>query len=149
MKKVRRPGFVTLVVGLGLIFTALNWLRLVLAIQNWDVVAGRMVISPAFLAISGLIWGLVGLGLAAALWLGKPWAPLAACMVALIYSAYYWAIRLVPPGYTGRNANWPFALGANLLVLAWMVWSFSRPKVKSFYGPRDLNGEKYEHRSEN
>jgi hypothetical protein len=149
MKKVRRPDFVTQVVGLVLIFTALSWLRMVLAIQNWDVLVGRMVISPAFLAISGLIWGLAGLGLAAALWFRQPWAPLVACIVALVYSAYFWAIRLVPPGFTGRNGNWPFALGANLLVLAWMFWSFSRPKVKSFYDPRDHIGEENEHRSEN
>ena len=147
--KVRRPRIVTLFVGLVLCFSAVNLLRFVLAWQTWELFAGQMWVSPAFLAVSGLVWFVVGLGVAAALWFGLHWAPLAAGAALVVYSVYFWAARLVPPGFTGRNSNGLFVFGVNVLVLAWAVWVYTRPKVRIFYGLLDVSGEEDEQRPEN
>ena len=147
--KARPPRIAILFIGLVLIFTLINLLRLALAWQTWEVFAGRMSVSPAFLALSGLVWSLVGLCLATALWFGLRLAPLAASLTLVAYSLYFWVTRLAPPGHTGRNSNGLFLLGANLFVLAWSLWVFTRPKVRMFYGQVDSIGEEHEQRSEN
>ena len=140
--KPRRPLGVTLLVWLVLIVTAMNIGRLALALQNWDFLAGLLPISPLYQVLSGLFWSLSGLPLLWGLWRGKSWAPIYWGLALLAHSLYYWADRLLLPGYAGRNINWPFALGVNLFLLVWSLWVLSRPKARNFFGVM------YERRSE-
>jgi hypothetical protein len=141
--KPRRPLSVTLLAGLVLIVAVVYFTRLARAILEWEFLLNLLPISPAYLAVSGLVWSVVFTCLAWGIWRGRAWA-LRWCWLALFaFSLYYWLDRLFMPGYPGRNTNWPFSLGANLLVLAWSGWVLSRPKARSFFG------ERYERGSEN
>lgn len=132
--KRRRPFGVTLLAWSVLIVTVINLTRLALALQNWDFLVELLPISPLYQALSGLFWGLIGLPLLWGLWQGKNWAPIYWGLALLAYSVYYWADRLLLPGYEGRNINWPFALGVNLFLLVWSLWVLSHPKASNYFG---------------
>ena len=141
--KLRRPFSVTLIACLVLIVTIASWARLWLSIRDWDFLAELLPFSPAYLSVSGSLWGLVGLPLLWGLWRGKYWAPGFIRPAILVFSLYYWADRFLLAGYADRNVNWPFALATNLIIGIWIFWVLTRPKTKNFFG------EMHERKSEN
>lgn len=141
--KPRRPFSIKLLFGLVSIVTMVNLVRVVLTLQRWQFLDDLLPMSPAYLVICGLVWCLAGLPLLWGLWRGEVWAPRATLLASLAYSLYYWVDRLLTPGYTGRNFNWPFALGMNLVILLWSFWVLSRPKAGYYFG------EMHERRSQN
>jgi len=130
----KRPLGVTLLACLVLIVAVINIIRLVEILQGWAFLVELLPFSPAYLALTGLVWGVVGLSLTWGIWQGQSWAPLFTGLAMLTYSVYYWVDRLLMPGNTDRNSNWPFAASVNLLVLAWGFWILSRRKSRNFFG---------------
>lgn len=139
----RRPSGVTLFALLVLTFAVLNLLRLVQAIQKWELLATFLPISPAYLLLSGLLWAVVGFPLAWSVWRGWRLAYYLSPVALLGYSLYVWTDRLVLSGYGERQENWPFVLCLNILILAWSVWVLTRPRTMAFFG------EKHEQKPEN
>ena len=144
--RLTRPISVTLLAVLVLTIAGLNLGRLVLSILQWSFLKTLPGVSPLYLAASGLVWTLAGLALAWSLLRGLSWAPRLMQALTLSYAAYYWLdhIFLVDhplnlPAETGPASqallpvNWPFAAGLTFLLLAWMAWTLSRPKVKAFF----------------
>lgn len=129
-----RPFSVTLLIGVVLIFTGLNFLRLVLTIQSWKFLASILPVSPWYLALTGLVWSLVGCALIWGLWRRRAWAPVATRMISGIYVLYYWIDRLFVSHRTSLEANWPFTLAFCLLILIWIFWVFTWRKVRNYFG---------------
>ena len=136
-RPLRRPLSVTLTAGLVLWITGANWVRFFLSWSGWALLKSLLPFSPAYLLVTGLAWGIVGLGLVWGLWRGKPWTLWGMGLAFATYTLYYWADRLLMPGYSYRNVDGLFWLVINLLVLAWGLWVFSRPRVKRFFGGKD------------
>jgi hypothetical protein len=132
--KTPRPFSVILLALLALFFSALNLARAIQTVQYWNILKAMALVSPIYLLVSGLIWGVIGLGLSLGLWKGWRNAARSLLPFVLAYSLYAWIDRLALPGYAGRNQNWLFMLVINLLVLALVVWVMSRRKVKSYFG---------------
>lgn len=138
--KPRRLFSVTLIAWMVFIITIINFLRLGLTLYNWEFLtellspAATYPLFPIYMAVSGLVWGVVGLPLIWGIWRGKMWAPRLLLATLLFYSIYYWLDRAFLPGYPQRNSNWPFAMGINLLILIWILWVMTRQKVKDFFG---------------
>ena len=142
-RPVSRPFSVTLLIGVVLIFTGLNLLRLVLTIQSWQFLDSLLPISPWYLALTGLVWSLLGCALIWGLWRGLAWAPAAARLISGIYVLYYWIDRLFATHRVGLEASWPFTLVFCLLILIWIFWTFTRRKARNYFGVS------YDHRFEN
>jgi hypothetical protein len=124
-----------------LTITAASLIRFVQAIQQWQFLAGLLSVSPLYLAASGFIWTVIGSVLAWALWRGRRWAPGLMRFTALAYSLYYWSDRLLLRT-AGPGASWPFAAGANLILLIFIFRVLSRQKVKTYFGiDRGIPGE--------
>jgi len=139
-----RPASVTILALGVLIIAVLNLTRCGLALRYWDYLDALTNVSPLYLALSGLVWGLVGLPQAWGLLRGKLWAPPLMRAVALTYAMYYWldqvflqdhpiagaegGARLLLPG------NWPFSAGLTFLLLAYTVWTLQRRAAKEFFG---------------
>jgi hypothetical protein len=132
----RRPFGVTLFALLVLTFAALNLLRLVQAIQKWELLAVLLPISPAYFLLSGLIWAIVGFPLTWGIWRGWRLAYHLSPVVLLAYSLYVWADRLLLAGYPERLENWPFVAALNVLALAWSLWVLTRPGARAFFGEK-------------
>lgn len=134
--RARRPFGVTLFGLLVLTFAVLNLLRLVQAIQKWDLLVVFIPISPAYLALSGLLWMAVGFPLAWGVWRGWRLAYYLSPVALLGYSLYVWADRMLLSGYRERQENWPFVAVLNILIIAWSVWVLTRPKAIAFFGEK-------------
>jgi len=112
----------------------LDWLQLVDVLRNWAFLQDLSPPPPAhYLAISGLIWGLVGAFLVWGLFLGLPWAPRLMQISAPIYAAAYWLDRLLIADPSAISSRWPFALGLTITLLGFTYWVITRPKVRHFY----------------
>ena len=107
-----------------LILTVWQALRLFETVRQW---AFLQTISPepplGYLAISALIWVLIGAALTWGLAYNKPWARRAAPLAALLYALWYWFDRLVIANPAAIASRWPFALGLTLVLLAFAVWA--------------------------
>jgi hypothetical protein len=132
----RRPASVTYL-SLGVLtFAGIHLVRFILSFQLRNFLDDLLTIPPIYLSISGFVWLVVGVVVAAGLWFGKRWAALATLVASLAYTVYFWIDRLLftadGPGY-----NWLFSAAANLLGLVIIYWMVSNPKAKIFFG--DLN----------
>jgi hypothetical protein len=130
--KISRPFSVTLLAVGVLILTVMNLARLIRAAELRAFLAELLPISPLYFILTGLIWTLVGVVLLWGLWRGRPWTPRLAFLAFLAYSFYFWFDRLFLAA-SARMVNWPFALAFNLLLLAWLIWLFSRPWTRAFF----------------
>jgi hypothetical protein len=109
------------ILWIGYAFLAASgWVRMVSSIESWYWLnfAGVRP-GPLYLAITGGVWG--GVGLVALVWMAlrRPWYRLVGMAAALVFALTYWIDRLlfVRPG--GSNA--PFAVLVTLLGLAYAV----------------------------
>ena len=109
-------------------------MQLTAILRGWAFLGSLSPDLPAlYLALSGLIWGLVGAFLVWGLFLGRSWAPRLTQVSALLYAGIYWLDRLVIADPSAIASRWPFALGLTLVLLSFTFWVLSRPKVRAFY----------------
>ena len=95
-----------------------GWLRMVYTIQNWYWLSfARVWPGPEYLAITGAVWGLIGLFAVGSLWMNRPWSRLAGLGAALVYALTYWADRLLFSRAPDSQSNALFALLATLVAL--------------------------------
>jgi uncharacterized membrane protein len=112
-------------------------------VAKWDFLSQVLPFSPIYLAFTGALWGLSGVIVAVAIWLGQRWAVRAVDLLAIVFAIYYAFSRLVWPGRSLDNYNLPFWLTAILIVGLLMHWVLTRPRAKTFFG------EQHEHQSQN
>ncbi len=130
-----------------LILAGFNLLRFVLSLRDWSFLAAQPGVSPYYLAISGLIWALVGAFLVWGLWKAKSWAPRLLQAVTLTYALYYWLDLLFLRDHPVNDAsgalgavlptNWQFSAGVTVVSLAYILWVLSRSKVKAYFGQHE------------
>lgn len=131
----KRPFSVTLLTWVVLILTLLSWLRLIEVIRRWYFLQSLTPAPPVhYLAITGLIWGLLGVCLVWGLFLGRSWAYQLMKITAPIYALLYWLDRIMIADLSAIGSRWPFALGLTITLLAFTFWVISRPKTINFFG---------------
>lgn len=135
-RRPKRPLSVSLLAIVVLTFTSLHLLRFVQTLRLWNFLLELPNISPLYLALTGFLWGFVGLIVLWGLWCGHPTAPQATRLAALGYSIFYWLDRLWLAKAIEEHKILPFTVGLNLLLLAFVFWVFSRPRAKIFFGER-------------
>ncbi len=148
---IPRPASVTLLAFGVLIFTCLNLVRFVLSLVEWKFLDQLLQVSPLYLALTGLIWTLVGAITIWKLWKARPDAPRLMQAVALTYALYYWLDHLFLANHPASGnvgivrallpLNWPFSAGVTVVCLAFVAWTFQRRKVKAYFGQVETNDE--------
>ena len=117
---------------------SLGWLRLITVLRQWSFLQNLSPAPPVvYLAITGLVWGVLGAFLVWGLFLGRPWAPRLMQISALLYAVTYWLDRLLIADRSAITSRWPFAFGLTILLLVFTFWVLSRPKVQHFYQNSD------------
>jgi hypothetical protein len=137
-----RPLSVTLIALGVLTIASVNLLQFWNAVKQWDFLVGLLPISPLYLIVSGLVWGLSGLVLFYGLWRGLRWAPVLLLITAILYTLAYWLDRLLLAA-TGLGDNWLFTGIVYLLLLSLVLWVMTRRRAKAFFGVT------HDHESEN
>lgn len=102
----------------------------------WDFLTELPNVSPLYLAVSGFAWALIGLPLSWGLWRGSARAVKAARLIAPAYAVFYWFERLFITRTGANFANWPFAAGMTVLLLAFVFWALSRAPGRRFFAER-------------
>lgn len=118
MSRIRRSFGVTVLVGLVLMFTGLQVLRVWASIANWDfLVSVPLRINPLYFVLSGAVWATVGGWLAAALWSGRHWTPEVLQAATLAYAAFHWVDRLWLQARGPQSSNMTFEAVLTFLLV--------------------------------
>jgi hypothetical protein len=141
--RVRRPVSVTLLAVLVLTIGGINLIRVAQTLLQWSFLEELLPISPAYFALTGFFWGLLGLVLVWGLWRGETWAPKLLRVSSLIYVIYIWVDRLLVRDPSSRSVNELFSALLMVIVLVIIFLILSRRNAKVYFG------EAYEQRSEN
>jgi hypothetical protein len=127
----KRPLTVTLLALWVLTITLLNWVRFGYTLSDWNFYTSILPISPFYVAGSGLIWGIAGLGVFGALWKGWRGARRLTMVAASAYFLYYLADRL----WVAKNAAiTPFSLIASSMLFIVTYWVVNRRKARVYFG---------------
>jgi hypothetical protein len=112
-KSTRLPG-ISIIRFLAVLLAAWNALRLGMALFLRNPLSSYAA-HPFYTSISGAIWLMVGLAIIWMFWKRRQYSRIAILIVALLYSLWYWLDRIL---IETPHANWPFALAANVVMLA-------------------------------
>jgi hypothetical protein len=135
-KRRSRPFSVTLLAIGVLTIAGIHLIRLYQTIQNWDFLAGLPGVPPVYLALSGLVWAVVGFPLGISLWRGDPTTLPAVRFITAAYIIYDWFNRLFA-AYRSSSLStgfaWEFSALITVILLVWVYWIVSRPRVKAYF----------------
>jgi hypothetical protein len=103
----------------GLLYLSLmGWSRMILALADRSLLMEVGVFpGPDYLAVSGAVWGLLGLAAVVLLYVPRRWARMAVFAAGLLFALSYWLDRLILVRTPQAQANWPFALSFTLVLL--------------------------------
>jgi hypothetical protein len=134
---MKRPISVTIILWLVLSLTAWSGLRLATAIL-WRGTLLEFASSPgpAYIAISGALWLLAGIGLLWGMWQAKAWIRSALLGTGAGFFVWYWCDRLL---LQFPRANWPFALAVTILLLILLSVCVFLPGTKTFFTKREAH----------
>lgn len=122
-RRKKRPFLVTLLALLVLFISCINLIRLIEAIRTWDFLVSLPGVSPLYIALTGLIWTLVGFPLAWGIWRGYPKAPLATQILVPVYALYYWFDRIIIAQTINASSNLLFAIIITVVVILLTFWT--------------------------
>jgi len=132
---MKRPFSVTFLLYLVLCLTAWSGLRLASAIQWWGTLLEFAAPpGPLYIAISGAVWLVAGIGLLWGIWQAKTLIRVALAGVGAGFVLWYWCDRLL---LQASRANWPFALGTTLLLLVLVMICVAHPGTRSYFTQRE------------
>jgi len=105
-----------------LLISLFGWLRLQQAISNWDFLQQLGIHpGPLYLALGGILWGVLGLSAAFSLWYCLSWSVIFTEASALVFAASYWLNRLAFDRTAASQTNAYFAIG---LTIAGLIYTF-------------------------
>jgi len=106
-----------LVLGM-LMFSLFGWLRLQQSVSSWVFLIQLGIHpGPLYLALSGTLWGMLGLTSAVSLWYCLPWSFIFSEGTAVMFVASYWLDRLALSHPAAGQSNLLFAIGLTIIGL--------------------------------
>lgn len=109
-------------------------MKFILAIQQWETLENApLLVSPRYLALMGLGWGVLSLAHVWGLWRGKLWAWYGIQVSGALYYLAVWTDLLwaAPPDLA--RTRWPFTLGVSLLGLIYLFATVHYPPSRRFF----------------
>ncbi|MHB8193462.1 MAG: hypothetical protein ACYDGL_09325 [Bellilinea sp.] len=114
-----RPFWLKLLALSLLILSTAGWLRMGGSILRWNTLqAVGADPGPLYMAVTGLFLGTLAMAASIAIWTRAKWAPLFTQIFIVPWLAWLWIDRAFFASSPNALANWPFLLGASVLVLA-------------------------------
>jgi uncharacterized membrane protein len=145
VRGVKRPLRITLLLGLVLITTALNLIRLWTAITWKNTLEAYF--SPQellYTAGTGAFWALAGIAVLVCYWRKAPYTRWIILIVAALYAGWYWLDRLFVQSEPSPNGL--FALAVTVLLLGFTSFVILDRHNVSYFG-RETHERKRENQS--
>ena len=120
----KRSAILIILSIVTLSISLLGWLRLFVAIGDWNYLGEvAPAVLPVYLAISGMIWAVIGMVSAVGIWFRKRWSLiLLACAVAS-FTIWYWMDKLLLSANPEAVSNLAFSLVLTICILAFFTGS--------------------------
>jgi len=129
-----RPTLITLLsilFALGSLFSLIKFSQ---ALLQWNNLKNLpLSISPAYLAIDGLVWWATGLVLSLALWRGKGWSRPAVMILSMVYSLEFWVDKIWIAEPEGLAQRWPINLLLTIIGLGMILLVLSRKSTRDYF----------------
>ena len=139
----QRPFSVTVLLWMVLSLSAWGAIRSFAALRWWDVLDEfNASLSPLYLFVTGMFWGIAGVVLLWSLWNAKAWSRMAIVASILLWLAQYWIERLF---FQLPRANFPFAVVISALLLAVTFAITSNRYTKNFFTKSEEHEQSNEH----
>ena len=139
----QRPFSVTLLLWMVLSLSAWGAIRSFAALRWWDVLYEfHASLSPLYLLMTGIFWGIAGVVLLWSLWSGIAWSRMAILASIFLWLAQYWIERLF---FQSPRANLPFAVVLSVLLLAVTFTITSNRYTKNFLTKSEEHEQSNEH----
>lgn len=106
-----------------------GWMRLQQTIFAWNLLQSLLGNQVIYLAASGVVWGLLGLGAALGLWLHRRWAPTFSIAWAVGLAAWSWVERFVLARTPDSRTNLPFTAVITCILLVFCILVSRNQKV--------------------
>ena len=131
----RRPRSVTFLAIGVLSLTGVFITRFVQTVTQWDFLSALpLSVSPLYLAVTGFVFGGVGLAISFGLWFGKRYARRGLQIALPVFVVYDWIDLIFLVESPGGRANIPFRLGITIVLAVIIFWILSRQGAKTFFG---------------
>ncbi|OQY36330.1 MAG: hypothetical protein DRI56_05895 [Chloroflexota bacterium] len=115
----QRPWLIIILVLIIGVFAGIHWLKFIITLQQWDAIENApMLVSPLYLALTGIGWGLVSIPLMWGLWVGKPWARVGVQIAGVLYFLAIWFDALWIAATDIVQTRWLFDLILSILGLS-------------------------------
>ncbi len=135
MKPTKRPFAVTCLIGLVLTLSGQQALRLWVTLSSWaNLTSLPLTVSPAYFALTAIIWLALGAVLVWGLWRAKPWTPRAIKWAILAFFSVHWLDRIFLQVAGPQRTNWLFDLVLNFALAASVFALLALPKTRSYFG---------------
>jgi hypothetical protein len=133
-EKRKRPRIITYLSILVFLFSSFYLLRFSQVLIQWDILVDLpLSISPHYLMINGLVWGLSGLVLGWGLWTGRSWARNFCFIYALIYAAFFWIDLIWVAEPIVLQTRWIFNLAVTLLALPCVYFCLNSNSSRNYF----------------
>ncbi len=133
--RARRPRLLILLMLALALLSLLGWLRMAQAIAQWGFLNSLLDWPlPLYLAVGGVVWGLLALPALWGLWRRKRWAIGATWVAVILYPLLYWLDWLFAVRSQASRSNWPFALVMTLFWLAFSAFVLTRKTTHASLG---------------
>lgn len=87
----KRPRMVTVICLMFLLIGVSHLFKFIQVLLNLRILQSLpLTVSPVYLAVDGLVWGVSGLILSWGLWTGQTWAGKAGLVLTLFFAAAFW-----------------------------------------------------------
>ncbi len=133
----RRPFSVTVFSALVLILSVYSFVRFYLALDQWDFLSQLSGFFPAYVGLSGLVWGFVNLGVFWFIIHVKRYSRWLIFFWLFAFSVYFWVDRLLISANRVKMESWSFAILVNILLFLLVFFFLTRPKVKRYFEGND------------
>ena len=135
-KSIGRTLELKILIAGFLVLSISGWMRFTLAATQWHWLKQvGILVSPVYLVLGGLLWGVIGSGAALGLLFRRKWAVILAKISGLFYFTWFWIDdRLVSVTSMG-DYNVVFKLIFSLTALLYVFFVFLLPRQKRYFGP--------------
>ncbi len=135
--RIKRPWPVTFL-ALTVLILAVMFL-----ISAWDALSlwrsplhALLRVTPAYLGVRGVLWGVAALIAFIGLWRGLAWAPRLVCWGTAAFVLFYWLERFLLVQAEAWGVNGWFSAGMSILVIFLAWWIVSLKPSRAFFGAK-------------